>query len=71
MPPIEQNMMECDSNCTRIQKMVKAAVVIPQDWIISEKSRAIAGEILKARVMTGKATPPPPSLVIPEERKTF
>ena len=47
--------------------MVKAAAVIPQDWIISEKSRAIEGGILKARVMTGKATAPPPSLVIPEE----
>ena len=65
MPPIEQKMMECHSNCTRIQKMVNAAAVIPQDWIISEKSRATAGAIPKARVMTGNATAPPPSLVIP------
>ena len=45
--------------------MVKAAAIIPQDWIISEKSRATAGAIPKARVITGKATEPPPSLVIP------
>ena len=63
-PPMEQNMMECHSSCTRIQRMVKAAAVIPHDWIMSEKSRATAGLMPKASVMTGKATAPPPSLVI-------
>ena len=65
IPPREQSVKECHSSCTRIQKMVKAAAIIPQDWIISEKSRATAGAIPKARVITGKATEPPPSLVIP------
>ena len=37
----------------------------PQDWIISEKSLATAGVILKAKVITGKATAPPPSDVMP------
>jgi hypothetical protein len=37
----------------------------PQDWIISEKSLATAGEMLKAKVITGKATAPPPSDVMP------
>ena len=69
-PPMEQNMMECHSSCTRIQKMVKAAAVIPQDWIISEKSRATAGLMPKASVMTGKATAPPPSLVIPVKKSS-
>ena len=69
IPPSEQNMRECHSSCTRIQKIVKAAAVIPQDWIISEKSRATAGDMLKARVMTGKATAPPPSLVIPKQKR--
>ena len=65
IPPREQNIMECHSSCTRIQKMVKAAAVIPQDWIKSEKSRATDGTMLNARVKTGKATEAPPSLVIP------
>ena len=51
--------------------MVKAAAVIPQDWIISEKSRATSGAMLKARVIMGKATVPPPSLVIPKIEKSL
>ena len=38
---------------------------LPQDWIMSEKSLAMAGGIPRANVMTGKATAPPPSDVIP------
>ena len=53
--------------------MVKAAAVIPHDCIIREKSLATAGATLRARVITGKATAPPPSLVIPKGKikKTF
>ena len=58
-------MRECFSSLIFIQKMVKAAAVIPQDWIIRLKSLATEGEIPRARVITGKATAPPPSLVIP------
>ena len=63
--PVLQKIKECFSNLILIQKMVKAAAVIPQDWIIRLKSLATAGAILRARVMTGKATAPPPSLVMP------
>ena len=38
---------------------------LPHDWIINEKSLATAGAIPNAKVMTGKATAPPPSEVIP------
>ena len=37
----------------------------PQAWIMREKSLATWGVICRARVITGKATAPPPSLVIP------
>ena len=37
----------------------------PHDWIIKEKSLATAGLIPRASVITGKATAPPPSLVMP------
>ena len=33
---------------------------------MSEKSLAMAGEIPRAKVITGKATAPPPSEVMPE-----
>ena len=56
---------------TFIKKIVKAAAVIPHDCIIREKSRAIAGFMPKARVITGKATAPPPSEVIPEMHKSL
>ena len=46
--------------------MVKAAADMPHDWIMKLKSRAISGEMPSARVMTGNAMAPPPSLVIPE-----
>ena len=36
-----------------------------QTWIMNEKSRATAGIMPKARVMTGKAMAAPPSLVAP------
>ena len=45
--------------------MAKLAIIIPKDWIISEKSLAIEGFILKNKVMIGKATAPPPSEVAP------
>jgi hypothetical protein len=38
---------------------------LPQDCVINEKSLAIVGLIFKTRVMTGKATAPPPSEVAP------
>ena len=38
---------------------------------MSEKSRAIAGAMPKARVITGNATAPPPSLVIPRKREVI
>ena len=38
-------MRECFSSLILIQKMVKAAAVIPQDWIIRLKSRATEGAI--------------------------
>ena len=44
--------------------MVKAAEVMPTDWIIKEKSRATVAGILKISVNTGKATDPPPGEII-------
>ena len=43
--PELQKMRECFSSLILIQKMVKAAAVIPQDWIIRLKSRATEGAI--------------------------
>ena len=43
--PVLQKMRECFSSLILIQKMVKAAAVIPQDWIIRLKSRATEGAI--------------------------
>ena len=43
--PKLQNTTECHSSLIFIQKMVKAAAVIPQDWIIRLKSRATEGAI--------------------------
>ena len=43
--PVLQKMSECFSSFILIQKMVKAAAVIPQDWIIRLKSRATEGAI--------------------------
>ena len=63
--PVLQKMRECFSSLILIQKMVKAAAVIPQDWIIRLKSLATEGAMPRARVITGKATAPPPSLVMP------
>ncbi len=48
-----------------IQNIVKEAAVIPQDCTMSEKSLATVGSIPNAKVMTGNATAPPPSDVIP------
>ena len=39
--------------------------ILPQDWIISEKSLATFGQTFNAKVITGNATAPPPSEVIP------
>ena len=39
--------------------------VSPVDWIKMEKSLAMVGLMPKAKVMTGKATAPPPSEVAP------
>ena len=52
-----------DFEC-KFEKIYKN-VFLPQDWIMREKSLATAGLIPRARVITGKATAPPPSLVIP------
>merc|ERR1719500_234581 len=68
MAPRLQKTRECHSSFTFIQKMVKAAADMPQDWIIKLKSRATAGLMPRASVITGKATAPPPSLVIPATR---
>ena len=40
--------------------IVAAAAVIPALWIMKLKSRATAGRMLNARVMTGKAIDAPP-----------
>ena len=80
-PPLLQNIKECFSSLIRIQNIVNAAAIIPtfqidhiqfyefqyspHDWIIKEKSLATAGLIPRASVITGKATAPPPSLVMP------
>ncbi len=50
---------------TLMNRIVNAAADIPHDWIISEKSRATAGDVPNANVITGNATAPPPSDVIP------
>ena len=65
MPPMVQQMSDAQSSLMRMKKMEKAAADIPQAWIISEKSRAMYGATLKAIVITGKATAPPPTLVMP------
>ena len=70
-PPTEQNSTERHSSWIFIQKIVNAAAVIPTDWIINEKSRAIEGLIWNANVITGNATLLPPSLVIPIESKVY
>merc|ERR1719500_282700 len=70
MAPRLQKTRECHSSFTFIQKMVKAAADMPQDWIIKLKSRATAGLMPRASVITGKATAPPPSLVIPGHQGT-
>jgi len=41
------------------------AAVIPQLWIMKEKSRATTGVMSNASVITGKATDAPPSDVAP------
>ena len=41
----------------------------PQDWIIREKSLATVGQTFNAKVITGNATAPPPSEVIPKKLK--
>ena len=46
-------------------KIEKLAAVIPTDWIMSEKSRAIDAVSPKPSVITGNATEPPPSEVPP------
>ena len=40
---------------------------MPADWTNREKSRATAGWICNASVITGKAMAPPPSHVIPKK----
>jgi len=44
---------------------VRAHIYLPQDCTMNEKSLATEGGICKAKVMTGKATAPPPSDVAP------
>ena len=45
--------------------MVKVAATMPTVWIIMEKSLATGGVMPSTRVMTGKATAPPPTEVAP------
>ena len=42
-------------------------LILPQDCIINEKSLATVGLTFNAKVITGKATAPPPSDVIPKK----
>jgi hypothetical protein len=49
--------------------MAMDAEVIPTDWIIIEKSLAPLGSMLNPRVITGKATAPPPWLVDPATKE--
>jgi len=55
---------------TLIQKIANMAAPIPNDWRFIEKSLATGGGIDKAKVMTGKNTEPPPSLVIPKKKNS-
>jgi len=64
-PPREDRPRTLHSHLILMKMIVNDAAVIPHDWIRTEKSRAMVGLMLKARVMTGKAIAPPPSLVIP------
>ena len=48
-----------------MKKMAKEAALMPVACIIMEKSLAMDGAMLNARVITGKATAPPPSDVMP------
>lgn len=45
--------------------MFRIYELLPADCMISEKSRAIDGSMWSRSVMTGNATAPPPSEVIP------
>ena len=46
--------------------MYSLELLLPQDCIISEKSLATVGATFNAKVITGNATAPPPSDVIPK-----
>ena len=48
---------------------MKSKWLLPHDWIIIEKSLATGEGIFNAKVITGYATAPPPSEVIPESLK--
>ena len=52
-------------------KRWKVNDILPQDWIIIEKSLATGEGIFNAKVITGYATAPPPSEVIPESLKIY
>ncbi len=80
-PPKDVNTSECHSTTIPMKKIVNEAALnpefgrrkllsdtrrSPQDWIISEKSLATVGSTFNASVITGKATAPPPSVVIPK-----
>ena len=54
-----------------IYDIEKEYKILPQDWIISEKSLATVGQTFKAKVITGNATAPPPSDVIPRKLKKY
>ena len=62
---MEQNINENHSNLTFMNNIENVAAVIPTDWMIMLKSLATVGWTAKASVITGKATAPPPTLVIP------
>lgn len=49
--------------------MAAVAAIIPTDCTTREKSRATTRSTSNARVMTGKATAPPPRLVEPATKE--
>lgn len=64
-PPNVTKTTTLHSTRTFMKTIVNDAAVMPTDWIMKLKSRAMTGEMPKTRVMIGKATEAPPSEVAP------
>ena len=62
---VETCRTACHSSLTCIHTSANAAATMPTDWIMKLKSRATAGLMPSASVITGKATAAPPSEVAP------